>query len=79
MRPTLLMLTTPLSGCASVSSIPLSKEPFQVVANASAYCSADNAQKAAFTEGAVETLRKGYDSFVIVGSDRQSEVAGSSV
>jgi hypothetical protein len=57
MRPTLLMLTMLLSGCASVSSIPLSKDTFQVVANASSYCSADNAQKAAFQEAAVETIR----------------------
>ena len=79
MRPTLLMLTMLLSGCASVSSIPLSKDTFQVVANASSHCSADNAQKAAFQEAAVETIRKGFDSFVIIGSDRQSEVAGASV
>ena len=68
-----------LTACASVSTIPLSKDTFQITSNALGACGADGAQRVAFQQAAAETIRRGYDTFVIVGTDRQSQLESASI
>jgi hypothetical protein len=68
-----------LTACASVSTIPLSKDTFQITSNAVGACGPGGAQKVAFQQAAAETIRRGYDSFQIMGTDRQSQLETASI
>jgi hypothetical protein len=57
-----------LTGCASVSTIPLSTNAFQITTKAMSGCSAEQTQKVAFKRAAAETIKKGYDRFVVTDS-----------
>ncbi len=63
-----------VSGCASVSTIPLSANSFQLTTKASPECSADQAQRIALKRAAAETLKQGYDSFIITNAAMQPVV-----
>ena len=56
-----------LAGCASTSVMPLSADTIQVTAQADPDCGPTGAQRAALKRAAVETLRQGFDSFVVLG------------
>ncbi len=58
-----------VGGCAAVSTIPLSQNSFQITTKASPECSAEQTQKIAFKRAAAETIKKGYDTFQISGSE----------
>lgn len=47
----------------------MSQNSFQITTKASPECSADQTQKIAFKRAAAETIKKGYDSFVIGGTE----------
>jgi len=74
-----ILLFAALGGCAQVSTIPLSKDTFQVTSNAMGACGPQGAEKVAFQQAAAETLRKGYDNFMIVNTDRQSRLETASI
>jgi hypothetical protein len=57
----------------------LSKDSFQITATGVQACSAAGAEKVAFQQAAAETIRKGYDNFMIVGGDRQSQLETASI
>lgn len=79
MRRILLGLAAVCStGCASVSTIPLSKDSFQITSNTIYGCGIDGAQRVAYKQAAAETIRRGYDSFLILDTDRDSRVDGAS-
>lgn len=56
-----------LASCASTSVMPLSADTIQVTAEADPDCGPSGAQQAALKRAAVETLRRGFDSFVVLG------------
>lgn len=56
-----------LASCASTSVMPLSADTIQVTAEADPDCGPAGAQQAAVKRAAVETLRRGFDDFIIVG------------
>ncbi len=56
-----------VAGCASTSVMPLSADTIQVTAQADPDCGPTGAQRAALKRAAVETLRQGYDSFIVLG------------
>jgi hypothetical protein len=66
-----------LGGCASTSTIPLAQDTFQITGRAAPICGAVGAEKVAFKQAAAETIRRGYDRFIIVGGQAGSEVVGS--
>src|SRR6185312_3798269 len=70
-------LSAALAGCASTSTIPLSQDTFQITASAAPACGTAGAQQVAFKQAAVETIRRGYDRFVIVGGQASSNVVGT--
>lgn len=61
-----------LTACASSSVMPLSANTFQITASAEMACGAQGAQKIALRRAAKETLRNGFDRFVIVGAQAQN-------
>lgn len=67
-----------LGGCASVSAISLSQDKFQITANGLDGCGAGAAQRVAFQQAAAETIRRGYDKFVVLNTQGQSQVNGAS-
>ena len=71
----LVLLITPfLAGCARASVMPLAQDTVQISSHTAPVCGgAGAAQDVAFKRAAVETIRRGYDRFVIVGAEGQTE------
>lgn len=74
MRHVFLGLCVLLVGCAKASTIPLAKDTLQITSSAAPVCGVTGAQSVALRQAAVETIRHGYDNFVIVGSQYQNNV-----
>lgn len=63
-----------LAGCVRTSVMPLAANTVEITASAAPVCGAIGAQKAAVRDAAIETIRQGFDSFVIAGSGMQNNV-----
>lgn len=63
-----------LAGCARSSTIPLAQDTVQITASAAPVCGLAGAQSVAAKQAAVETIRRGYDKFVIAGAQYQNDV-----
>ena len=63
-----------LSACAKSSVIPLSADTFQITAGAAPICGQVGAQQVAATQAAAETVRRGYDRFVVTNGAYQNDV-----
>jgi hypothetical protein len=68
------LAATLLAGCVHSSVIPLSQDTVQITAAASPVCGITGAQIYASRMAAVETLRHGYDRYLIVGGQYQNDV-----
>ncbi len=53
--------------------MPLAQDTVQISSRAAPVCGGAGAEKVAFQRAAVETIRRGYDRFVIVGGQAQTE------
>lgn len=62
------------AGCAQTSAIPLAQDVVKITTSAAPVCGATGAQRIAFHRAAVETIRQGYDRFVIVGGQYQNNI-----
>ncbi|MFD1343572.1 hypothetical protein [Litorisediminicola beolgyonensis] len=63
-----------LGACASSSVVPVSKTEFMLQASAAPACGASKTAEFAASMAAIETLRSGYDGFVILGGEAQNNV-----
>lgn len=63
-----------LASCASTSVMPLSADTIQITAQADPDCGPAGAQQAALKRAAVETIRRGFDSFIIVSVSAANNV-----
>ena len=63
-----------LAGCASSSVTPVSKNEFILNTSAAPVCGQSGAAKVAAKMAAVETIRAGYDGFVIKGAQSSDNV-----
>jgi hypothetical protein len=70
----LLLLTLVITGCARSSAIPLAADTVQISSHAAPVCGADGAALVASRTAAVETLRRGFDKYLILGSQAQNSV-----
>jgi hypothetical protein len=68
------LITTTLLGCAGSSAIPLAQDTVQISSRAAPVCGAEGAQKVAFRQASVETIRRGYDRFLIIGGQYRNDV-----
>ena len=76
MRKLIIILPMELLACARASTIPLAQDTVQITAHAAPACGAAGAQKIAVRQAAVETLRRGYDRFIVMGAEGQSNLKG---
>ena len=67
LRWSILAIAPALGACVHSSVIPLSQDTLQITAAAAPVCGMTGAQNYAAQLAAVETLRHGYDRYVIVG------------
>jgi hypothetical protein len=75
MRPTIVAaFALALAGCAKSSVIPLAADVVQIQSSAAPMCGATGAQKVAAREAAAETIRRGFDRFVIVDGAYANDV-----
>lgn len=63
-----------LGGCASSTAIPLQADTLQIKSRAALACGADGAARVAYWDAAKQTLRRGYDKFMIVGGGASNTV-----
>jgi hypothetical protein len=67
----LVLAVAMLSGCAQTAALPLSNNSVQITTSAAPVCGTAGAQRTAFQNAAIETLRHGYDSFIVTGAQVQ--------
>lgn len=63
-----------VAACANTSVMPISKDTYQITASVDSECGATGAQQIALKQAAVETIRKGYDKFLIVDNEYTNNV-----
>jgi hypothetical protein len=56
-----------LGGCTKSSAIPLAADTVQITTSAAPVCGAAGAQSVAIRRAAIETINRGYDTFMVVG------------
>lgn len=61
-------------GCASSSTMPLSADTVRIITSAAPVCGPTGAQNVAHRRAAIETINRGFDSFLIVGGQYQNNV-----
>ena len=55
-----------IGACARTSVMPIAADTVQIRSRAALACGPEGAQKVAFRQAAVETIRRGYDRFLII-------------
>jgi len=70
----ILAATIALSACVRTSVMPLAADTVQITARAAPACGAEGAEKIAIKQAAIETLKAGYDRFVIINGAQQNKV-----
>lgn len=65
-----------VAGCARSSTVPLANDMIQINTTAAPICGGAGAANVASKNAAVETLRHGFDKYVIVGSEAASDIVG---
>lgn len=65
-----------LVGCAKTDTIPLSADEVQILVEAPPACGATGAQRLAAAVAAVETVRRGFDRFVVTAINGKSLASG---
>lgn len=70
----LAAVCTALAGCVSSSVTPISQNQFMLNTSAAPICGNTGAAEVASRMAAVETLRQGYDRYVIQGAQSQNNV-----
>jgi hypothetical protein len=68
----LLVFLAGLSACARASSIPLSNDTVQISVTAAPACGGAGAAGVASRQAAIETIRRGFDRYMIMGSEGQN-------
>jgi hypothetical protein len=76
MRTFILCVALALGGCASASTVPLSQDTFKITGRAAPVCGAAGAERMAVRQAAVEVIKRGYDRYMILGEQQQSNVVG---
>ncbi len=67
------------AGCASTSVMPISQNEIILTTSAAPVCGTSGAQQIAGKMAAVETLRRGFDRYLIGGAQSQSNVRATAL
>ena len=62
------------TGCVSIDVTPLSVDMMLISARSESVCGSSGTKDLAFRQAAIETLRAGYDGFIIVDADAESRL-----
>ncbi len=65
-----------LAGCASSSTMRMSADTAEITVDAAPVCGSAGAQRLAYEDAAIETLRAGYDGFIIGGAGEANPFGG---
>lgn len=71
-----LGLCATLAACAHSSTIQLNANTIAVTVSAAPACGITGAQRVAYEDAAIQTLRRGFNRFIIVESGEQDSLAG---
>ena len=74
MRYFLIVIVILIAGCAKTSTMPLSRNVVQVSVNAAPACGITGAQRVALRIAAAETVNRGFERFIIGGTEQSSEL-----
>jgi hypothetical protein len=70
-------LAAALGGCAATSTIPLAQDTVQITTRAAPVCGPASAEKLALKQAAVETIRRGFDRFVVLNAQASGTYRGN--
>ncbi|MGH6713108.1 MAG: hypothetical protein ACREEK_29655 [Bradyrhizobium sp.] len=70
-------LAATLGGCAGTSTVPLAQDTVQITARAAAICGSVGAEKLALKQAAVETIRRGFDRFIVINAQAGGTYVGN--
>lgn len=62
-------------GCARSATIPIANDTVQISSSAAPICGSSGAKDFAVKQAAVETLRRGFDRFIVLGGGYQNNLA----
>ena len=69
-----VVILASLTGCARTSVMPLAADTVQITTRAAPVCGQEGAQNIAFHRAAIETIKGGFDRFVIAGGQSDTHV-----
>lgn len=69
MKRLFILLALALAGCAKATAIPVAANMVQISTDAAPVCGSTGAAGAASKQAAIETIRRGYDSYLVLGGE----------
>ena len=75
LRVLLLLLPAALTGCARTSTVPVGADTIEITVHVGTICDGSDAERLARRHAAVETIRRGFDDYVVTGSVGGDHVA----
>ena len=76
LRVLLLLIPAVLIGCARTSTVHVGEDTIEVTVHVGTICDARDAARLAQRHAAVETIRRGFDDYIVIGSVGGDHVAG---
>ena len=70
-----LLLPAVLTGCARTSTAPVGEDTIEITVHVATICDGRDAERLAHRHAAVETVRRGFDDYTVVGSVGGAHVA----
>ena len=67
-RVLLLLLPVVLAGCARTSTAPVGADTIEITVHVGTICDGGDAERLARRHAAVETIRRGFDDYIVIGS-----------
>lgn len=74
-RVLLILLPAVLTGCARTSTVPVGEDTVEITVHVGTICDGRDAERLARRHAAVETIRRGFDDYVVIGSVGGDHVA----
>ena len=68
LRVLLLLLPAVLTGCARTSTVPVGEDTIEITVHVATICDGRDAERLARRHAAVETIRRGFDDYIVIGS-----------
>ena len=68
LRVLLLLLPAVLAGCARTSTAPVGEDTIEITVHVGTICDGRDAERLAQRHAAVETIRRGFDDYIVIGS-----------